>query len=422
MMRFIQKMSVTMMILAVVATAAAGTEISGFVQGLYGYGSDRNNPVPSELTASEVRLQMRLESYSDAAEYFGRLDFVYDDYLEPEYRMILREGYLKFSVGSNVDMKIGRQVITWGTGDLIFINDLFPKDYQSFFAGRDDQYLKSPQNAVRATFYGGPGSLDIVYTPRFAPDITPTGERFSYYNPMEGGYVGGEGFIMDPALPDAEVANGEVAARYSKYIGTIDAALYYYRGFYKGPVGMAPDPADPATMTAFYPGLQVFGASLRSPVLGGVFWTEGGYYDSLDDSEGDDPFIPNSSIQSLVGFERAVNQSFTANIQYQNIMITDHDRYLETLPMGMNEEDEMYHLLTSRMTMLFLMETLNVSLFGFYSPSEEDFYGRMAVSYRFTDEVTMVVGANVFESADPWTKFGMFDRNDNVYMKFTYGL
>ena len=151
-----------MTILAVAATAAAGTEISGFVQGLYGYGSDRNNPAPSELTASEVRLQMRLESYSDAAEYFGRLDFVYDDYMEPEYRMILREGYLKFSVGSNVDMKIGRQVITWGTGDLLFINDLFPKDYQSFFAGRDDQYLKSPQNAVRATFYGRPGSLDIV--------------------------------------------------------------------------------------------------------------------------------------------------------------------------------------------------------------------------------------------------------------------
>ena len=40
--------------------------------------------------------------------------------------------------GNAFDVKIGQQVLTWGTGDYVFLNDLFPKDYPSFFAGRSD--------------------------------------------------------------------------------------------------------------------------------------------------------------------------------------------------------------------------------------------------------------------------------------------
>ncbi|MFW6031595.1 MAG: hypothetical protein ACOC9T_03300, partial [Myxococcota bacterium] len=31
-----------------------------------------------------------------------------------------------------------------GTGDLVFLNDLFPKDWRSFLLGRDLDYLKAP--------------------------------------------------------------------------------------------------------------------------------------------------------------------------------------------------------------------------------------------------------------------------------------
>ncbi|HSG27756.1 MAG TPA: DUF1302 family protein [Candidatus Krumholzibacterium sp.] len=404
-------------LLALSRPAAAEVEIGGFVQGLYGYGLDRDNPVESEMSASEVRLQMRLESYSDAAEYFGRLDFLYEDYLDPDYGLALREAYIKFVVFGKLDMKVGRQIATWGTGDLIFINDLFPKDYESFFSGRDDQYLKAPQNSIRASLYTGIASLDVVYTPRFSPDIIPTGERFSYFNPMSGSIVGGEGALFEPPLPAPELGNGELAARLSRYVGSVDAALYYYRGFYKNPVGI-----DPGAMSAFYPELQVFGASLRSPLLGGVFWAESGYYDSRGDSDGTDPFVPNSSIQGMAGFERAVNSSLTLNIQYKNEMMLDHESYLETLPASMTEADEIYHLLTSRMTMLFMMETLNLSTFVFYSPSEEDLYGRISLSYKVSDQVTAVAGANIFAGDSDYTRFGSSGMNDNVYMKFTYGL
>lgn len=398
------------------ATQAGEVTLSGFLQGLYGGGLDSKNPTTSELTASETRMQMRLESYTEGAEFFGRLDFVYDDYNDPSYDFELREGYAKFKVGNNLDFKVGRQIITWGTGDLIFINDLFAKDYRSFFTGRDDQYLKAPQNALRAAYYTAPGTFSLIYTPRFTPNRIPTGERLSYFNPMTGGIVGGENYYFEGRMPEAKFKNGELAGRFSRYIGSADIALYFYHGFYKNPMGI-----DMVNMAAYYPRLNVYGASVRMPILGGISWLESGYYDSRDDNAGDDPTIPNSSISSMIGFERQLTSTLTANLQYQNKVMLDYDTYTSNLPPQSIEMDEYYHLLTSRITKTLFMENMTISGFAFYSPSDEDFYGRFSVSYKYTDALTLTLGGNIFDGNYEYTDFGAFQKNDNIYAKITYG-
>ena len=60
-----------------------------------------------------------------------------------------REAWLSTQPLDFLDLKAGRQVVTWGTGDLLFINDLFPKDWQSFILGRDEEYLKAPSDTVK---------------------------------------------------------------------------------------------------------------------------------------------------------------------------------------------------------------------------------------------------------------------------------
>jgi len=389
---------------------------SGFLQGLYGGGLDRGNPTTSDYTTSESRLQLRLESYSDATEFFGRVDFVYDDYNESSMDIELREGFAKFRMFNFLDFKIGRQIITWGTGDLIFINDVFAKDYQSFFIGRDDQYLKAPQNALRVELYTKPGNFAVVYTPRFTPNRIPAGRRLSYFNPLMGSIVGGFEPYFEGRMPESKFENGEIAARFSRYIGSADIALYAYTGFYKNPVGM-----DMSDSLAYYPDLDVYGASLRMPMFGGIAWTEGGYFYSRVDKDGDNPFVPNTKISSMIGFERQFGANFTANVQYQNEYMIDYDVYTSGLMPGMTAADEYYHLLTTRLTQRLKMETLTLSAFVFYSPNEEDMYGRFAVDYKYTDELTLTLGANIFEGNYDYTDFGTFKKNDNVYLKMTYG-
>mgnify|MGYP003573567487 CR=1 FL=1 len=174
----------------------------GFVEGLWGAGLDDNNPTTRDYPVAETRLQLRLESYGDNAEVFGKLDFVQDGFDSANYEVDLRETYIKFRISSaNMDFKIGRQILTWGTGDLIFINDVFAKDYQSFLIGRQDQYLKAPQTAVRLEWYNGLGSFTIVGIPDFEPNITPTGNRLSFFNPNSGTIVGSSGYTspVEPA-------------------------------------------------------------------------------------------------------------------------------------------------------------------------------------------------------------------------------
>lgn len=402
--------------------------MDGFMQGLYGGRIDNNNPTATEYSASETRLQLRMENYSDKGEFFGRLDFTYDGAFEPEYDWELREGYFKFRLGNNFDFKVGRQILTWGTGDLIFINDVFAKDYQSFFVGRDDQYLKAPQNAIRMEYYSPIGSFSAVWTPRFEPNRLPTGERLSYYLPpmpaAGGGFSPGmivgtgidEMFYFDPPLPEATFENSEIAARYQKQVGAFNTALYFYKGFYKNPLGF-----DVVNSVPVYPKLHIYGASLRGAVMGGILWLEGGYYDSRYDEDGDNPYMPNSSATGMIGFERQVATNLTANIQWQADYMLDYDIFLTQQLPGYYVRDEVKHLVTSRITKKMSSETVTLSGFVFYSPTEEDLYLRLSTAYKYTDEITLMAGTNLFDGNYPNTDFGQFALNDNIYLKLTYG-
>ncbi|MEA1979624.1 MAG: hypothetical protein U9N54_01435, partial [candidate division Zixibacteria bacterium] len=174
--------------------------------------------------------------------------------------------------------------------------------------------------------------------------------------------------------------------------------------------------------TPLYPKLNVYGASIRGVLAGGVVWLEGGYYDSRQDADGDNPYMPNSTIQGLFGFGRQIATNLTANIQWQVDMMLDYDFYeQQQIGAGMYVRDETKHMLTSRITKLLYDELITLSGFVFYSPSEEDMYIRLSTSYKYTDEVSLMAGANIFDGNYPASDFGTSMLNDNLYLKLTYG-
>ncbi len=427
--KFLLVASLTAMILPMAGSLHADeVQLGGFVEGLWGAGLNDNNPVARDYPAAETRLQLRFESYADRAEAFARVDFVQDGFDSANYDWQIREAYVKFRTPINIDFKIGRQILTWGTGDLIFINDVFAKDYVSFFVGRQDQYLKAPQTALRAEWYTKFGSFSFVGIPAFEPNVLPTGDRLSFYNPMTGAIVGADGY-MPPDKPAAKFENGELAFRYAKQVKSFKLAGYAYRGFFKEPRGVR----NPGTqyMQLYYPRLNVYGASLRGQVMGGIVWVEGGYFDSREDQRGLNYFIENSSSRAFAGFERQVANDLTGNIQFEVDVMNSYGNYetsynqmVSMLPAYApvpHKADEVRTLLTSRWTKQFLMQTLTISLFGFYSPSDEDGYIRFSTEYKYTDELGLVVGGNIFAGNHPYTMFGQFQLDDNVYVRANYG-
>ena len=294
-------------------------------------------------------------------------------------------------------------------GDLLFVNDLFPKDWRSYFVGRDTDYLKAPSDAIQVALFPGPFDLDIVYTPQFDPDRYLCGERISYWNPALGRRSGRDA-IADPVTPDAVFRDDEIALRVRRTVGGWELALYGYEGFWKSPEGF-----DPVSARPRFPALGAYGLSARGGFAGGLASLEAGHYDSREDRSGRDPFTPNSQTRALVGYEREAGRDLQVGVQYYVECMADHGAYRATLPAGMRPRDEVRHVMTLRLTRFALNQNLTLSLFLSFSPSDRDGYLRPAVSYKATDNWLFATGANLFFGRDDHTFFGQFEKNNNVY-------
>src|SRR5690606_27191519 len=131
----------------------------------------------------------------------------------------LREAWLQKRLGDNADLRFGRQILTWGVGDLLFINDLFPKDWNSFLAGRDEQYLKAPSDAFRLGASSPAVNLNLIDTPRFDSDRYIDGGRISYFSSAAGEVVGRDA-LVNTNRPDDGLGDGELAIRLYRQVAS----------------------------------------------------------------------------------------------------------------------------------------------------------------------------------------------------------
>lgn len=381
-------------------------EVSGFIELRQG-GRLQDDPHEKDESISEGRLQVDLNRDFEWVILQFKADLV-GDLVEEEGRGELRELNMTFSPLDFMDLKAGRQTLTWGTGDLLFVNDLFSKDWKSFFIGRDDEYLKAASNALKASFFFDLINIDLVWSPIFNGSEYIDGSRLSYWNGVLG-RTAGQDFIFSDHERNSAFNDGEYALRLFKTISGTELALYGYSGYWKTPEGL-----DPLAMKLIYPKLSVYGASARSPIFGGIGSIEMGYYDSREDRSGDDPLIRNSEFRFLAGFERDVAKDFTAGFQYYLEWMADYDDYEKTIG-DAPKKDKHRHVLTLRLTKLLMNQTLKLSLFAYYSPSDEDAYLRPKVHYKLTDAWALEAGGNIFLGSDDHTFFGQFQDNTNAY-------
>lgn len=387
---------------------------------LHGYWDTRgalrtqNDPAQSHDTPmAETRLQLETER----AWKRVLLEFTADVFLDAARERAdadLRELRFTWSPLDSVDIRAGRQVLTWGTGDMLFINDLFPKDWQSFFIGRDVEYLKAPSDSIKVGWFNKAINLELVYTPQFEPDRYITGERISYWDPMAADFAG-DADQVDANPPSAWFDDDEIALRLYRSIGTYELAFYAYSGFWKSPAGQRLIP-----MQAIFPKLRVYGASLRGKLGKGIANIEVGYYDSRQDPSGRDPFINNSEFRFLIGYEQELAKDFTGAIQYYLEHMMDYGAYMNTRIPLIPARDQDRHLVTLRLTKRLLNQNLTLSLFTYYSPSDGDAYLRPNATYKINDHWTADLGANIFAGESDTSFFGQFKNNTNLYAGIRY--
>ena len=387
--------------------ARAEVRLSGFAQQNTAANTAAANPDGRHYKWLEERAQLKLDATGGAWRLLAKSDLAID-HLGRQDQSELREGYVDYTAG-NWDLRVGRQVVTWGLGDLVFVNDVFPKDHEALFAGRPLEYLKRGVDAVKLGAYPEFANFELVLSPGFRESRIPDANRFHLYDPM-------------PAVTNRETikpGQGEVGLRIYRDVAGYDAALYLYRGFQRTP-SMRPDSMTaPTKIGVFYPQLSVYGASVSGRAGEGVLSLEAAYYDSREDRSGKDFAVPNSQTRLLAGYQIQPAEDLSLGLQYYAEAMNDYGAYLAAVPAGFPVEKRWSHTVTARLTQFFRHQTLRLSAYASYNAGSGEHFVNPELRYSFTDKMWGAVGANFF-GGKPWGQFGQLSRDDNVYLQVRY--
>src|SRR4030067_2038503 len=165
------RFSVSAIIYCLLPTVSYALDFHGFLQGNYSYRTSDTHcsgaaPCDKYWLLIEERVQLR-PSYEDSSGIFAakaKLDFFHDASVDGDFDMDVREGYFTLQ-GSSSDAKIGRQIVTWGRGDLVFINDVFPKAWTAFITGMPIEYLKKGIDGAKLGLYSNAVNGELIIIP-----------------------------------------------------------------------------------------------------------------------------------------------------------------------------------------------------------------------------------------------------------------
>jgi len=386
---------------------ARDLELAGFVQTHAAVRSSNVDcPAVTECTVpfNEQRVQLKAEGGNETGNlaFLGKIDLLHDSALDESVGEV-RELYADYN-SDRFRLRSGRQIITWGLGDLLFINDVFAKDWVAFFSGLPLQYLKRGNDALNLDLYLGSTTLEMVVS-GFRADRLPNGRQFVMASPFS------------PSLSyhiDAPTG-AEVALRLSGNLGRWDTAVYASRGYYQAPVLLE----SVTEVHGIYPRLNTLGASLSGAFANGVLNLELGYYDSGNDRGGDISAIENSQLRFLAGYSRQLGQETQIGVQAYAEWMQKYAAYVRNLPAGFTPRDAVRTVATVRLTQSYLYQTLIFNLFAFVGLSEEDSYLVPSVRYAFNDNLWAELGANLFNGSRNGM-LGALGDNSNLYLTVRY--
>ncbi|WP_085298490.1 TonB-dependent receptor [Cognaticolwellia mytili] len=386
-------------------------QVTGIIEAAYGQFL-QSNMTEKSSSLNEIRARINIDYSHSLFELAWKIDSRYDAVLDKKIWQT-RELNVAASPFSFLDVKVGRQVLTWGTGDYLFLNDLFAKDWQSFFSGRADEYLKAPSDSIRTNWYFDNVNFTLVWTPEFTPDNYITGERFSFYSLQMQKIV-----APRETFPVTKTNNSQWSARLNTSVNNIELSLYGYQGYWPTPQGGKATVENQAQ--GYFPKLNSWGFSALTTYAGGVINLEYSRYNSIEDRHGKNNNIANGQHRFLLGYERELAKNLTASVQYYLERTANYQALLENSTTPEQVVDENRQLITLRLTYRTQQQTLTYSLFSFYSPTDHDAYLKPSINYQYNDQWLFSAGANVFIGKDDYSFFGQHQDNTNTWLRLRY--
>ena len=276
-----------------------GVSITGYIKT-----DNRIQTKSNKFTWNENRLNLRLEGApSDKYHYFSEIRLRgfgfpatsrFSDLQMQEKNKVypwgleFREAYVDlYGLGlKNLDVRIGRQVIAWGTADALNpTSNISPDDLEDIFNFGE----KLGTNAVNASYYIGDNlTINGVYVPVFTPATLPFGDFADAFSaPMDLPPGMTVGALSDTViLPERKPSeSSQIGLKASTNLMGYDLSFSYFKGRDDLPI-LSKATITPVDMIGtvdiatelIYPEVQVIGGDFAGSIGSVGIWGEGAVY------------------------------------------------------------------------------------------------------------------------------------------------
>ena len=394
-----------------VGLQAQGLSLTGYARHYTGILLQQNN----EYAIIQNTFNLNVEQNKDNVAF--KVNPYFYQYPKVDVTEIgLREAYLDIYFNS-IDLRIGKQQIVWGKADGVFITDIVsPKDLREFLLPDFDE-IRIGVTALKADYYLGDNTFELVFIPTFTPTQFPEEGTIWFRMPD---------FPVKPEIDRSRervpptLENSELFLKYSLLGSFIDLEVMAASMWDDDPTMHVVKTIDPALhrMT----GLTVFPEHHRLTLAGGSFNKtlgpivlrgEGAYYQgkyfNTTDPTAFESVVKKDYLHYMIGVDYTLWDIHTS-AQFIQRAIMDYDELIDR-----DEYENMATFLASRN---FLNETLNISFFMYYDFNNSASLIRPFITYDLADGFEILLGANIFTGAEGM--FGQYDDNDMVYAKVKY--
>ncbi len=378
-------------------------QLNGFVDSYHALQAE----YPHKIMSSRTRLRLEMRADYGEASLYSSMNLAYNSLIKDQSGAFLREAYFDYA-GKYLEVKAGRQIVTWGVADGLRLTDLIsPMDYTEFMANDYDD-IRVPVNAINLKYPGESFSAEVVFVPVPEYFVMPSGVDNPWTMPLP------PNTSMDlSGTPEKRLKNSEVGGRLRFFLENLDFSLTALRTFNKSPITVAGyDPeAKSAVIKGVYEPMNVVGGDVSIPAGEIVIRGEvAAYFGEPIALKNSIDYWHRSSFNALIGIDWYAGDNWTVMAQYMHKVIMDYQSVLGT--------EQNTSMITARISKELLNNTLKLSVYGMFDVDNVGFYVRPAADYLLSDQITLSLGGDLLGGRRG--TFKTYKKNTQMWVKGKY--
>ncbi len=406
-------------------TEAEKLKVSGFVElDHISYFKQRDNKINSR---NQAILQIIADKkMSQKFNLHSAVEIRNDQSDSARNRVFIDEAYIDY-FSKNFDIRLGKQLITWGTADAINpTNNINPIDFSDILDIEDERIASF---AIQTKYYFGDFTLEGDLLPVYNSSILPNQNSrwFTDFDPQiilpTGTAINANYLFSETKMPKNDIRSAQFAFKLSTLFKGWDLSMSYYNGFddlpsFNTEVSFATDfSSATVTIKPEIKKLQVYGFDFSKAIGKYGLRGEAAYFQT-EDKKGTIDYIDNPYFWYVVGIDRNFSNVVGENnlfvlVQWVNLMATQGE-----LPPNTNMNAIFQKSVISKID-LELNSISKLSLQTIYDFTAKNYYIQPQYTRQIVDGLNLSAFVDCLGGKKN-TFFGNYRTNDRIQIRLKY--